>query len=267
MYIKHNQELCKDANGINLELIKFGYATVDSLWKGKNQNPLCSRLYYIIRGKAQIFHDNKMVELESGKWYILPAGFSFEYGCESEMEHIYFHIKLTGTDNIDILNNCKGILSWPTNIINVEEIKSYTEKRGIADGIKLKLTVYNAINSIIEENNVILNKKGLSTCIQKATEYIKENLSATLNIEQIADACFVSKSTITKSFKKELKISVHEYRNQELMLKAGVMLESGNMSILSISEKLGFSDQFYFSRRFKQHFDMSPLKYRKSRSQ
>jgi len=197
---------------------------------------------------------------------LLPAGFSFEYGCKAEMEHIYFHIKLTSVDNIDMLSGHGSALKFETSSVNVEEIKSYIEKRGITEGLKLKLIVYNALASILEENNIILQKKSLSPCVVKGTEFIKRNLSASLNIKQIASACYVSESTITKSFKKELNISVHEYINQELMMVAGVMLESSDMSVLTISEKLGFSDQFYFSRRFKQHFGTSPLAYRKSRN-
>ena len=39
------------------------------------------------------------------------------------------------------------------------------------------------------------------------------------------------------------------------------MLMGGNMSVGEISEKLGFCDQFYFSRRFKKRFGLSPREY------
>jgi AraC-like DNA-binding protein len=47
-----------------------------------------------------------------------------------------------------------------------------------------------------------------------------------------------------------------------VLFKAEEMLIKSNLSILEISEMFGFYDQFYFSRRFKERFGISPLKYR-----
>ena len=38
------------------------------------------------------------------------------------------------------------------------------------------------------------------------------------------------------------------------------------MQISRISERYGFCDQFYFSRRFKEKFGVTPQKYRKMNS-
>ena len=55
-----------------------------------------------------------------------------------------------------------------------------------------------------------------------------------------------------------------EYINDTIMFEAGQLLLKTGLSVLAVSEKYGFSDQFYFSRRFKEKFGMSPLKYRQS---
>ena len=67
-----------------------------------------------------------------------------------------------------------------------------------------------------------------------------------------------------KRFKAELSKPVGEYVNDTIMFEAGQLLLKTNLSILAISEKYGFSDQFYFSRRFKEKFGVSPMKYRKN---
>ena len=41
------------------------------------------------------------------------------------------------------------------------------------------------------------------------------------------------------------------------------IVEVCNLSALEISERLGFCDQFYFSRRFKEKYGSSPREYRK----
>lgn len=52
--ITTNSSLCKNANRINLKLYNFGYADVDTQWKGYVQNPTFSRPYYIASGNACI---------------------------------------------------------------------------------------------------------------------------------------------------------------------------------------------------------------------
>ena len=95
-------------------------------------------------------------------------------------------------------------------------------------------------------------------------KYIKRHLTAQLTVSEVAEHVFVSNSTLTKRFKTELSKSVGEYINDTIMFEAGQLLLKTNLSILAVSEKYGFSDQFYFSRRFKEKFGMSPMKYRQS---
>ena len=110
--IVSNVALCKTANAINLKLHSFGRAIVNTEWQGYVQNPTVSRLYYIINGSAYISYGQTKVDLCAGNWYLLPANLSFHFNCLSEMEHLYFHITLSGHDEIDLL----GSLSNPVFI-------------------------------------------------------------------------------------------------------------------------------------------------------
>jgi transcriptional regulator GlxA family with amidase domain len=49
------------------------------------------------------------------------------------------------------------------------------------------------------------------------------------------------------------------------MFKAEQMLKNSTMSVAEISERLGFSEQFYFSKCFKQNFGLPPREYRKTK--
>ena len=48
------------------------------------------------------------------------------------------------------------------------------------------------------------------------------------------------------------------------MKEACKMLRSSEMYIYEIAQKLGYSDQYYFSRIFKKVVGMSPKKYKNS---
>jgi two-component system response regulator YesN len=44
--------------------------------------------------------------------------------------------------------------------------------------------------------------------------------------------------------------------------KARLLLRDENLSIAEISNLVGFADQSYFDKRFKEHFGKSPREYR-----
>ena len=256
-----NRALCKNINNFHLTLFFFGHTTVNSSWKGKVINPSCSRLYYVIGGSTLITTDSGSFTLSPGRWYLLPAGCTYEYNCEKEMEHLYFHIKLSGADGLDQLKNCKSPLH-----IDAPDLEpgNFLPEFKIVDGLMLHSKVYSVVLSILKTHNIDIRSRPLSPCVLKAISYIRKNLSAQLTTEKIAENTFVSKSTLTKHFRKELNMSVQEYLYDAIMFEAAELLTRGSHSILQISEKLGFSDQFYFSRRFRQKFGTSPREYKKN---
>ena len=265
MYNVNHFSICKYINRIQLFLEMYGCATVSSDWKGTILNPLSSRLYYIKSGSAVITTaDNVRYTLSTGRWYLLPARCSFEYECEEAMEHIYFHLKLCDFDEIDLLSSAEEPLSLSLPAEYSDRFAACIGSDNILSGLNVKQTVYGILLQFVEYYRLSVERSDYSQCIYRALRYIKQNLSVKLSISEIAENVFVSKSTLTKHFQKELGMSVNQYVTDTVMSEAGRLLLSGNMSVLTISEKLGFSDQFYFSRRFKEKYGVSPRDYRKN---
>ena len=260
-----NPVICKQSNRINLNLIYFGHATVNTSWCGEVQSPVYSRLYYIASGEAEIttLKGEKTV-LKQGLWYLLPAGCSFRYKCAKELEHYYFHLKLCDYDTTDLLRKCEKPLYTCKHQAELTYIKECIESRDVLDALHLKQNALSVLLTFLKENNVDIKTDNYSACVMGAIKYIKENLSVKLTISQIAEEVFVSKSTLTKHFKKELGMSVNEYVYELIMSKAESLLTTTNESIGSISERFGFYDQFYFSKRFCEKFGQSPSRYRKN---
>ena len=122
MYLYMNPILSKSVNRINLNLLIFGKASVDPDWHGKVMSPVFSRLYYISKGSFTIRAD-KEYTLKQGNWYLIPAGYSFDYECSETMEHFYFHIKLCDFDGTDLLSNCKNPLTIDFNKFDLSLIE------------------------------------------------------------------------------------------------------------------------------------------------
>ena len=96
---------------------------------------------------------------------------------------------------------------------------------------------------------------------ETAVKYMKDNLSRSLNVKEIADACFVSVSKIKRVFYKYSQIGIIHFFNNLKLKKAYQYLEKGE-SIINISNYLGFSSQSYFSSWFKNLTGQPPIKYK-----
>ena len=264
--MKHitNLDICKLSNRVHTNMLAYGYAIVGTDWNGTVLSPVYSRLYYISSGKATIVSkENETLVLSPGRWYLLPAGFSFDFECEKEMEHYYFHLKLCDFDGTDLLRKCKKPICFEKENENIAFLSDCIYKKTTLDGMYLKQTALEVILRLLGENGIDIKADNYSPCVIKAIKYIKDNLSTRLTISEIAENIFVSKSTLTKHFKKELSMSVGEYVCDLVMSGAEYMLSATNESIQAISEKYGFCDQFYFSRKFREKFGQSPTQYRK----
>ena len=46
------------------------------------------------------------------------------------------------------------------------------------------------------------------------------------------------------------------------MEKAGELLSQDNFSVLQVAESVGYKNQFYFSKEFKEYYGIVPSKYK-----
>ena len=264
MIFQTNPMLCEEINRVKLSLLHFGHAIVGREWTGICANPVFSRLYYITEGEAEIkAPDGTVTHLTDGHWVLLPSGFSFDYTCRERMGHFYFHLRLYDLDGRDML----AAFQSPVTLAHKEDLPFLSEclqNGGLSNGLLLRHRLQSVLFAMAKEENVSFESKSFSPCVVRAINYIKRNLSAHLTLEEIAKNAFVSKSTLTKHFRRELSKSVLEYVSDLLLFEASLCLLKTNLSVLAVSEKYGFSDQFYFSRRFKEKFGTSPQKYRKT---
>ena len=93
-------------------------------------------------------------------------------------------------------------------------------------------------------------------------QYIQENYMQDLSVPDIADALNVSRSYLSRLFKKSINLSLIEYINGVRIKAAQNLIEKSNESISDIAEKTGFMTTAHFRRVFKDATGLSPQQYR-----
>ncbi|HEY4415219.1 MAG TPA: AraC family transcriptional regulator [Verrucomicrobiae bacterium] len=99
--------------------------------------------------------------------------------------------------------------------------------------------------------------------IDKSIEFMKGHLRQPLTIATLAALVNLSRSHYTTLFRRVTGYAPLNYLNHLRMQRAVQLLNTTELSIKQISDQLGFSDQFYFSRAFRKMHNHSPTEHRR----
>ncbi|KMY50978.1 response regulator transcription factor [Peribacillus loiseleuriae] len=127
------------------------------------------------------------------------------------------------------------------------------------------------IDSLVNENIItsqLLNgeyksRQSSQAMIHEAITYIKDYFQNDLGIENVAEHVGLSVSYFSLLFKQVTEVTFLEFLTNVRVEYACLLLQKTDMKTYEISEKVGYSDQRYFSQVFKKKMKKTPSTYRK----
>ncbi len=123
-------------------------------------------------------------------------------------------------------------------------------------------SIVRLLSYIIFENAVEID---YDEFINRATDYIDENLSGDLSVTRLCTELFVSKNFLYKSFHSFYGKTVNSYVTDRRIKKASKLLMDTDASAYEISDAVGIENYTYFSKLFKKKTGLSPAEYRKTK--
>lgn len=98
--------------------------------------------------------------------------------------------------------------------------------------------------------------------VQLVIRYLNMNYQKHISLDEIANYANLNKSYLCRLFKKEYGDSIFNYLNSVRMEKAAEMLKNNpNIYVQEVALAVGIEEPFYFTRRFKEYFGVSPRDY------
>ena len=92
--------------------------------------------------------------------------------------------------------------------------------------------------------------------------YIDTHIYSLKNLEELTEVTDYSYGYLSFVFKKTTGETLCSYYIRKRMEAARLMLTEGNLKITEISERLGYSTLYAFSKAFKGHFGISPKNFK-----
>lgn len=105
----------------------------------------------------------------------------------------------------------------------------------------------------------------INRSINKALEYIYRNVEKSIKLEHVADAAGLSTFYFCKIFKKTVGIGFAQYLRIAKIERAKELLQDDAVKIYAISERLGFNENNYFARVFRETTGMTPREFRREK--
>ena len=155
------------------------------------------------------------------------------------------------------IQNSNYVKSCFSNILNCSKqpLMNMAEMKSIA----YKILAY--LGTLHRELKINSSKY---KCISEGISYLENDVQQALSIEEIAQLCHVSATYFRSLFKEYSGMSPIQFRIQKKLEIAKTLLLSNDMTILEISDYLGFESVAYFSKVFKKYEKISPSRYRSS---
>ncbi len=106
----------------------------------------------------------------------------------------------------------------------------------------------------------------MNKTVTKCIRYMYSHLSESITLEQLAEHAKLSKSSLSAAFQTCTGHAPMDFFIRLKMQEACKLLRSDRRYIYEVAQRLGYQDQYYFSRIFKKVIGMSPKEYLRSES-
>ena len=245
-------------------------------------------LIYCTSGKMTIKFDDNEYSLCTGDILIVPKNTMYFPLHSPGCSYIFFHfdaaeanksienntlqhgaILPTGQYHYQYTSNNDFIVELDvlTKSCNIPNIHRTFEKISELDPYH-NFSEMMLINNILREIIILISKqmrenKRLNKHIIEITNYIKQSFYEHISLSSLSNKFKLSETYIAKIFNQDLKMRPSDYVNRVRISSACDLLIHTDSSVCEISEKVGYSSLYYFSRTFKKHCKISPSEFRK----
>lgn len=168
-----------------------------------------------------------------------------------------------------------GILSAQRPIYRLDPVARWTErlldvvgKEAAQTGQESSLQIVRLLSLLVEMAGLHISAAPIRDDRQwltKACVILRDDLASHGQLDHFAQKMGMSTQAFRKRFKQELGMAPAQYRANRRIETACDLLQYTHMTNAQIAESLGFSDEYHFSKRFKQMRGESPRDFRRRR--
>jgi AraC-like DNA-binding protein len=152
----------------------------------------------------------------------------------------------------------------------LDEMVTYNTRRSFGGMAMLKGIVRQIIGLVCLRFEQDLSQLALAQngrvsrhdALQRVVRYVRDNLAQPISLADAASAAFLSPNYLANLLKKETGQTLMELVAERRIARAKELLVGSSAQIREIARQCGYTDEAYFTRRFRQLVGCTPRGFR-----
>lgn len=254
-------------------LNEYGHYIAESSYFTERKNQKNYLFIYTISGNGYLEYLGQKYILKPNQAFILYCDYYHMYETYGDdlWNFKWFHFNGTSAkEHYELLNkDIFGIITIKDSLIfekMIDDLSLCFDINDISSNIKASMYITNIISYLItnkftQANNPKYIEHRME--IENAINYIQNNYSKKIVIDDIIKIVCMSKYHFLRLFKSHVGASLYDYLLNYRINKAKELLRTTEYTVSEICTLVGFNDYNNFIREFKKITLTTPLKYRK----
>jgi len=231
---------------------------------------------FVERINGQVYEQSNT---QAGDVSILPAAIASEWYWDGQTQKNSLHLALDAAFVSRIAAETGNSVTGPIEILNqfiVHDpqiqylgiaLKTELESGGrsgrlFGESLATALTIHLLTQYSASAQRIRGYKGGLSRqSLQSVIEYINDNLSSDLKLNELAAITGMGQSHFGRLFKQSTGVTPHQYVIQCRVERARQLLTQGKLTIGQVASVVGFADQSHLTYHFRQLLGITPKQY------
>jgi AraC family transcriptional regulator, arabinose operon regulatory protein len=229
----------------------------------------------VVNGEGSFIKNRTQLKVNKGDMIILSPGVRHYYFTDPDDPWEIYWVAFNG----EIVKSIFQVLSFDPEVPVLRNCYSHSlrtmfesivleMKKNIVMPLKINGYLY-LMFSLLRGNDVANNvrlpdlKIEKNEKISKVITFIELNYYNDISVDLISEHVSVSRSHLTRIFKKSTGYSLKQYIIKFRIDKAKSLLLDTDLSMIEIAHSVGIEDAYYFSRLFKEQEGVAPTQFKK----
>ncbi|WP_301247932.1 AraC family transcriptional regulator [Paenibacillus vandeheii] len=156
---------------------------------------------------------------------------------------------------------------WSSCLKALEQILRGQTAHDWSDQWEIQLRFQEWFRMLLRQNDPEIESPDDRARLQSSIRYIREHFDQPITVDDLAAKVRLTRASYTRQFKGITGKLPLDYVNAVRLEHSKLLLQLTDDRLHDIAQNVGFNNEYYFGRRFKQHTGVSPGLYRRHHRQ
>lgn len=224
-----------------------------------------------VKGSGKLYTDEEVLWISTLSTFMFSPGKACQIKNRSAMEcyEIRYVVLDTASSTAPVfVQQALFTHTSELKILHAQQLIDMTKSIFQAGAANLQTAIFHKniefiklIAFIMNQQLVLEGEGGLITAVERSIYYLQENYTSKITVHELEKELKLANGQYSVIFRELTGKKPLDYMTDLRIKHSKRLLLESNQSLREIAEQVGFKDEYYFNRKFRQVTGMPPRKY------